>query len=127
MNSSNNSKTTSNNTNDSTKKSSLSLIVGTSALLFAGVISCDINSTAQLSNALSSSIAVCSQSVITSQIATDENSTDDTKKKSNSKVKSYFTNSNGEVFYDSDAEDDTYYYQSWDTNDIDTDDVFIVW
>lgn len=39
----------------------------------------------------------------------------------------YFTNSNGEVFYDSDAEDDTYYYQSWDTNDIDTDDVFIVW
>lgn len=127
MNSSNNNKTTSNNTNDSTKKSSLPLIVGTSALLFAGVISCDINSTAQLSDALSSSVAVCSQSVITSQIATDEGSTDDTKKKSNNKIKSYFTNSNGEVFYDSDAEDDAYYYQNWDTNDIDTDDVFIVW
>lgn len=127
MNSSNNNKTTSNNTNDSTKKSSLPLIVGTSALLFAGVISCDINSTAQLSDAFSSSVAVCSQSVITSQIATDEGSTDDTKKKSNNKIKSYFTNSNGEVFYDSDAEDDAYYYQNWDTNDIDTDDVFIVW
>lgn len=127
MNSSNNNKTTSNNTNDSTKKSSLPLIVGTSALLFAGVISCDINSTAQLSDALSSSVAVCSQSVITSQIATDEGSTDDTKKKSNNKIKSYFTNSNGEVFYDSDAEDDAYYYQNWDTNDIDTDDVFIFW
>lgn len=127
MNSSNNNKTTSNNTNDSTKKSSLPLIVGTSALLFAGVISCDINSTAQLSDALSSSVAVCSQSVITSQIATDEGSTDDTKKKSNNKIKSYFINSNGEVFYDSDAEDDAYYYQNWDTNDIDTDDVFIVW
>lgn len=127
MNSSNNNKTTSNNTNDSTKKSSLPLIVGTSALLFAGVISCDINSTAQLSDALSSSVAVCSQSVITSQIATDEGSTDDTKKKSNNKIKSYFTNSNGEVLYDSDAEDDAYYYQNWDTNDIDTDDVFIFW
>lgn len=127
MNSSNNNKTTSNNTNDSIKKSSLPLIVSTSALLFAGVISCDINSTAQLSTALSSSVAVCSQSVITSQIATDEGSTDDTKKKSNNKIKSYFTNSNGEVFYDSDAEDDAYYYQNWDTNDIDTDDVFIFW
>ena len=127
MNSSNNNKTTSNNTNDSTKKSSLPLIVGTSALLFAGVISCDINSTAQLSDALSSSVVVCSQSVITSQIATDEGSTDDTKKKSNNKIKSYFTNSNGEVLYDSDAEDDAYYYQNWDTNDIDTDDVFIFW
>lgn len=127
MNSSNNNKTTSNNTNDSIKKSSLPLIVSTSALLFAGVISCDINSTAQLSTALSSSVAVCSQSVITSQTATDEGSTDDTKKKSNNKIKSYFTNSNGEVLYDSDAEDDAYYYQNWDTNDIDTDDVFIFW
>lgn len=125
-NSKNNNKTENINSNDMTKKSSLPLIVGTSAILFAGVISCDINSTVQLNNALNSTIAVSPQNV-TAQLKADNSTTDDNKKKSSSKCKSYFTNTNGEIFYNSDAEDDEFYYRNCDNDTLDTDDVFLIW
>ncbi|MCC8070117.1 MAG: hypothetical protein LUG89_02565 [Methanosphaera sp.] len=127
MNSSKNNKTESINTNDMTKKSSLPLIVGTGAILFAGVISCDINSTAQLINVLNANALVSSQDATAQLDSEDDDSSTDNKKKSSIKSKSYFKNDDGELFYDSDAEDDEFYYGDWDRDTRDTDDDFILW
>ncbi len=130
------------NTNNSeTNKKTLSLpvIVSTGAMLIASVMSCD-GCSALNSMALNTANAI----VYTTTPQEDDNQTianDTTKsqaiatksnhyasgKSNNNNDSAYFIGANGEMFYNSDAEDDAYYNGSWDLNDFDEDEEDIIW
>lgn len=112
------------NNTDITKKASLPILVSTGAIIFAGVISCDVNVTSQLNDVLNNNITVCSQST---QAQASVQDTEENKKKTSNKFQSYIKNDVGELFYDSDAEDDEAYYGNWDVDNYDDDEDFIIW
>lgn len=118
-----NNKTENQTTLDMTKKPSLPLIVGTGAILFASVVSCDINISNQpmlLNNA-----TIYIQNTQTAVKSHEDNT--NTKKKTSNNKSSYFQNESGEMFYDSDIEDDNAYYGNWDIDNYDDDEDFIIW
>jgi hypothetical protein len=89
------------------KKCSLPLIFGTGAIIFAGVITSDINIGNQIVAMLNNQISVYEEE---SQNSADAQSVTNQKKKSTNRFNAYVRNSSGEMFYDSDAEDDEAYY-----------------
>jgi hypothetical protein len=116
--------TDSTSNNDVTKKATLPVLVGTSVIMFAGVISCDVNVASQLNTILNDNTIVTSQD---SQMQLEDQSEDDSNKKSKSKLRYHVKNSSGQLFYDSDMEDDDYYYGNWKNIDDDGEDDFIFW
>jgi hypothetical protein len=113
-----------NSETNTTKKSSLPLIFGTGAIIFAGVISCDVNITSQLFAVLNNNVSIYEEESQSSADAKDDSSN---KKKSTKRFNAYVRNANGELFYDSDAEDEEAYCGNWDLDDYDDDDEFILW
>ena len=113
-----------NNSEVTNKKTSFPLIVGTGVIIIAGVMSCDANISMQVNNMLNTTISVYSQNTQT-QLDVEESSNN--KKKVLNKNKSYVKNSSGELFYDSDAEDDEAYYGNWIKDDYDDEEDFIIW
>jgi len=124
MNNSKDNKTENLNSSDMTKKTSLPLLVGTGVIIIAGVMSCDANISTQVNNMIiNNTISAYSQNTQT-QVDLDDSSK--SKKKVVNKNKSYIKNDTGELFYDSDAEDDEAYYGNWIKDDYDDDDDFII-
>jgi hypothetical protein len=116
-----------NNANEvsSSKKSSLPLIFGTGAIIFAGVISCDVNVTNQIFTVLNNHVSIYEEEE--SQNSADAQASDTNRKKSSKRFNAYVRNKAGEMFYDSDAEDDEAYYGDWDLDDYDDEEDFILW
>jgi hypothetical protein len=115
--------TDSTSNNDVSKKATLPVLVGTGVIMFAGVISCDVNVASQLNTIMNNNMVVTSQE---SQVQLD-NQDDDDSKKGKSKLKGYLKNSAGQLFYDDEAVDDEYYYGSWQNIDDSDEDDFIFW
>jgi hypothetical protein len=114
------------NGSESTRKSSIPALVGTSAILLASVVACDINVGAQLGLAISETATINSQACATVESQGDDS--DGGKKKTlSNRYRPYLKNAAGETFYDSDAEDDAYYYGDWDLDDYDDEEDFILW
>lgn len=110
---------------DMTKKPSLPLIVGTGAILFASVVGCDMNVINQ--QILLNSVPVYMQNTQTAVKSQDDDTNTNTKKKISNNNSCYLQNESGEMFYDSDIEDDNAYYGNWDIDHYDDDDDFILW
>jgi hypothetical protein len=109
--------------NDSTKKTPLPLLVSTGVIMFAGVVSCDVNVASQLNTVVANSITASSQD---SQAEVEDQNEDD--RNGRPKLKSYLRNVQGQLFYDSEAEDEEYYYRDWAIDyDDDDDDEYIFW
>ncbi|MGN1411318.1 MAG: hypothetical protein ACI4WH_02255 [Oscillospiraceae bacterium] len=138
-----------NNNVDLTKKTSLPLIVGTGAMIIASVMTLEpsINLEVAKVNNLNSACYVqnndenkknslSNDSEDENNLPNDEDNEfldeydeEDNLSKSD-EFPSYVRGRNGELFYDSSAEDDKYYYGNWDRvdpNEKDDDDKFIIW
>lgn len=134
------------NNSEITKKTSLPLIVGTSAMIIASVITLDQSVSLEVDklNNLNSACYVQNnnddeekENVFNDDkdgdnLPDDEDELEfleeDTLENSNynDEFNPYILGDNGELFYDSTAEDDKYYYGEWDRVDSDDDD-FIIW
>lgn len=129
------------NSNEMTKKTSLPLIVGTSAMIIASVMTLDpsINLEVAKLNNLNSACYIQNngdEKNIKPLNDNDNNNDDDNTNIDNDTLVNlshnddefnpYILGDNGELFYDSSAEDDKSYYGEWDRVDDDDDD-FIIW
>lgn len=136
------------NNSEITKKTSLPLIVGTSAMIIASVITLDQSVSLEvdkLNNLNSACYVQNNDDEEKENVFNDDNDDkdddnlpddedelefleEDTLESSNynDEFNPYILGDNGELFYDSTAEDDKYYYGEWDRVDSDDDD-FIIW
>lgn len=125
------------NSTDANKKTSLPLIVGTSAMIIASVISLDQSSISLKINALNSLNSACyvrnddeNNDDGTDNLTEDEDTSEaeDSSNDDSDEFNPYMLGDNGELFYDSSVEDDKFYYGKWGMKDVDDDDdEFIIW
>lgn len=125
------------NSTELTKKNSLPLIVGTGAMIIASVMTLEPSISLEVAkiNSLNSACYVQNQddkdekNLENDDDFLNQDDEEDTSSTSN-KSSAYVRGRNGELFYNSSAEDDNYCYGDWDRIDpdeIDDDDEFFLW